>query len=186
VHAQGDGLKRALRVFVVALVAFTAWRLASPVHDALLVASSEATLHLFEPTNASVLEAGDGVMTVQRLDVDHRPMPIRLELITFFVVLLVALFAIDAPSIGMAPRVAVGLILLFFVQIFGTIAAVQSAYALHLGDWSVRNYSAFAVNFWFTAAQGFSIVGGPAATFGIWWGLREGDSSQLSAFGSQP
>lgn len=168
-----SSLARGALGFLLGLVLW--WALSVP-YARLLATLSEPLIHVAERPTVTHLIADGTELTIDRSDFPRdSPRPgLRLMDLTFNIILLTTLFAVNRPVLS--DRNVGGLLLaclaLVLVHVAAVVVNVQSIYALRLGAWSQRNYGVVARNFWGVAAHFYSLVGVFGASFALWWLFR--------------
>ncbi|HEX3069164.1 MAG TPA: hypothetical protein VHX14_11355 [Thermoanaerobaculia bacterium] len=151
------------------------WGLSAP-YARLLATMTEPLIRMVERPAVTRLIAGGTELTIDRDDFPRSsPRPgLTLMDLTANIILLTTLFAVNKRPVS--DRNIRGFVLaslaLAAVHIAAIIVNMESIYALRLGPWSERNYSAFARNFWGAAAHFYSIIGVFGAGFALWWLFR--------------
>ena len=127
-----------------------AWWLATPVYNRVLLRSAGAILDLCEHPAVTDLPAkGDHDAYVVRRDfppAHSLVYPFRVSDVHFHLLLLGALF-LAVPGIPWRERLgnlAVAVLITFAYDVLLVLFIVESAYATHLGAWSLAHYGAFA------------------------------------------
>ncbi len=166
-------LARGATGFLLGLVFW--WALSTP-YALVLATLSEPLIRVTERPAVTRLVPKGTELTVERTDFPRtspRPGLVLMEL-TSNIILLTTLFAVNRQPLG--DQNVKGLLLaslvLVVVHVAAVVANVQSIYALRLGPWSLRNYGAFARNFWGAAAHFYTLIGAFGAAFALWWIFR--------------
>ena len=150
------------------------------VYASFVAAAAQPLLRAMERPAVTRLTADERTIVVNREDFPRNsPRPqIRLDELTFNVILLTVLFASNVPSLS-TRNVSMFLIacaILAVTHVLAFIAAVESIYALRLGPWSAAHYGPFARNFWSATAHFYRIAGMFGIAFVLWWLLRDAPS----------
>ncbi len=182
--------RTALRLFLGFALALVAWSLFSQAYERLLAETSERILRTTERPSVTRLEAARGSVRVDRRDFPSgSPRPgLPAADIHFNFVLMISLFALDPhPWHGArVGRLAVALLLLFFIHAAALVFQVQSVYATALGPWSEAHYGALARNFWAGGFHFYQIAGRFAAPFALWWAFGRREGGLLAGVSSKP
>jgi hypothetical protein len=109
------------------------------------------------------------------------PLPtatIPADQLTYNIILLLALFASNPRSWGVANlrALAIAMVILFASHCAGLVISIESTYALRQGVWSEQHYSDTGANFWLTSELVFRIVGMFGVVFAAWWALSHSKS----------
>jgi len=130
------------------------WWLATPVYNRVLLRSAGGILYLVEhPAVTDLLAKGDHDAYVVRRDfppAHSLVYPFRVSDVHFHLLLLGALF-LAVPAIPWRERLgnlAAAVVVTIAYDVLLVVFIVESAYAAHLGAWSLAHYGAFARNFY--------------------------------------
>jgi len=138
--------------------------------------AAEPIIRFSETTPSTLLRLKGREVLVVKTDLPrgtNRP-GVPLYDLTFNVVLLSVLFAVDRATFSNRNVVAflLALLLLYFVHVFGLVAWINHLFATDTAQGRVNEYSAFSRAFWYKAIYFYRTVGGLALAVGIWWLLR--------------
>jgi hypothetical protein len=141
-----------------------------------VAATAQPILRMMERPAVTRLTADEETIVVNREDFPRNsPRPqIRLDELTFNVILLTVLFASNVPSLSTrnVTLFLMACLILAVTHVLAFIAAVESIYALRLGPWSAAHYGPFARNFWSGASHFYRIAGMFGIAFLLWWPTR--------------
>ena len=168
--------KAALRATLGFLVALGVWAALAQPYDVLLAKSATFVMRLFESPSVTMLTNDGPMLVVNRSDFDRRSKApaISGDDITFNVIILVALFALEQrPMRDRNIRgLLLALVILFGAHVAAVISEVMSIYVEKLGPWSYNHYGDFARNAWGVAWASYRTVLMYAIPFGLWWAFR--------------
>ncbi|HWS72900.1 MAG TPA: hypothetical protein VN605_12345 [Thermoanaerobaculia bacterium] len=158
------------------LVGLGLWAGFIGVYGSFVAATAQPLLRAMERPSVTRLTADEETIVVDREDFPRgSPRPqIRLDGLTFNVILLAVLFASNVPSLS-TRNVSMFLVacgILAATHVLALVAAIESIYALRLGPWSAAHYGVIARNFWSGAAHFYRIAGMFGIAFLLWWMLR--------------
>ena len=146
------------------------------VYGSFVAATAQPLLRAMERPSVTRLTADEETIVVNREDFPRgSPRPqIRLDGLTFNVILLTVLFASNVPSLSTrnVSMFLVACVILAATHVLALVAAVESIYALRLGPWSAAHYGPIARDFWSGAAHFYRIAGMFGIAFLLWWMLR--------------
>jgi hypothetical protein len=138
--------------------------------------TAQPLLRMMERPAVTRLTADEETIVVNREDFPRTsPRPqIRLDELTFNVILLTVLFASNVPSLSTrnVTLFLIACLILSVTHVLAFVAAVESIYALRLGPWSAAHYGPFARNFWSGASHFYRIAGMFGLAFLLWWPTR--------------
>lgn len=95
--------------------------------------------------------------------------------LTYNVILLAALFAMNRPFFGRRNlgAAAVSAIVLFVTHVGAAAVSLVTTYALRAGEWSARHYSPLEQDGWMSVEFSYRLAGMFAIAFALWWVTRE-------------
>ncbi len=166
-------------IFAKAAAGFLAgaalWFLFAGPYHAAVAAPAQLLIRSFESPGETRLKASDREVIVDREDFPpSSPRPgIPASDLDFNIALLGALFASTRKPLsdrGLG-RLLLACALLYLSHVLALVFAVESLYALDLGEWSRAHYGSFGRNFWATGAHFYRIAGMFALPFALWWAL---------------
>jgi hypothetical protein len=170
---------RSFKIFAKGAAGFLAgaaiWLLvAEPYHFA-VAAPAQALIRAFESPATTRLRPEGREVIVDRADFPpSSPRPsLPASDLDFNIALLTALFAsarrpLSDRGLG---RLLLACGVLYLSHVAALVFAVESLYALDLGEWSRAHYGPIARNFWATGAHFYRIAGMFALPFVLWWAL---------------
>lgn len=146
------------------------------IYGTFVAAAAQPLLRAMERPPVTRLIADEETIVVNREDFPRNsPRPqIRIDELTFNVILLTVLFASNVPSLSNrnVGMFLVACLILTVTHVLAFVAAVESIYALRLGPWSAAHYGPVARNFWSAASHFYRIAGMFGIAFLLWWMLR--------------
>lgn len=152
------------------------WTLSAPYND-VLAAFSEPIVRALERSPVTRLHAAQGNIVIERRDFPPgAPRPaIAAGNLTSNIVLLTALFATNtrASSKRNLSRFVLACGVLFVIHVIAVVINIHSIYALDLGAFSRKNYGAVSRTLWESGTHFYTIAGGFAAAFLLWWLQRD-------------
>ena len=155
------------------------------VYSGFIAATAQPLLRMMERPAVTRLTPDEETIVVNREDFPRNsPRPqIRVDGLTFNVILLTVLFASNVPSLSNrnVGMFLLACLILAVTHVLAFVASVESIYALRLGPWSAAHYGPFARNFWSAAAHFYRIAGMFGIAFLLWWTMRPGDPFILGA-----
>lgn len=146
------------------------------VYGTFIAAAAQPLLRAMEHPPVTRLVADEETIVVVRegFPPDSPRPQIRVDGLTFNVILLTVLFASNVPSLSNrnVGTFLIACLILALTHVLAFVAAVESIYALQFGAWSAAHYGPVARNFWSAAAHFYRIAGMFGIAFLLWWMLR--------------
>jgi glycerol uptake facilitator-like aquaporin len=165
-----------VRASIGFLLGLGLWAGFSGTYATFVAATAQPLLRMMERPPVTRLTAEEETIVVNREDFPRSsPRPqIRVDELTFNVILLAVLFASNVPSLSTRNVTAflIACLILAVTHVLAFVAAVESIYALRLGPWSAAHYGPIARNFWSGAAHFYRIAGMFGIAFLLWWMAR--------------
>lgn len=165
---------RALRFIASFLAGIALWWKATPLYNRLLCAVAEQPLHIDRRFAGALLVALERTVRVTSATTDLPMAYIPADLLTYNIILLFALFAINDRPLRLPNlrALAISLVVLFAAHVAGLLISVESTYALRMGTWSSVHYSDFGQDVWLGLELFYRIVGMFGVAFACWWVAR--------------
>jgi hypothetical protein len=146
------------------------WSSAAPAYNRLLCIVAQPLLHIdrrFAAATLLTLERMVRVTSSTTLPVADIPA----DLLTYNVILLIALFALNDRALRWKNVRAflISFVVIAIAHVAGLLIAIESTYAMRMGAWSEQHYSAFTIDFWLASELFYRIVGMFGLAFACWF-----------------
>jgi hypothetical protein len=151
----------------------TLWIVARGPYDDLMAGVAGPILRRIEPS-VTWVRTVDGRIDVDRTDLPSKTIHVEARLFTFNLIFLFTLFATNAGPVSRRnlARFAISWAILALTQALGVVAGAESVFSHTFGQWSDAHYSGLAADASLAIAQGYTLVGGYAIVFALWWIAR--------------
>lgn len=160
-----------IRFVLAVVVAFALWWASRPLYDLLLTNATAAVLRSTERGAATDLHYRGGTVSVFRAGLrGENAGTIRPSYLTFNLILFLTLAFATArkPLPRWLLRFAIALVVICVIHLFAMWVAAKTMIAVTAAAQG-RGEIGFSGNLLFGIYQGYSVIGGPAVAFAIWW-----------------
>jgi hypothetical protein len=158
-------------VVLAAVVAFALWWASRPLYEPLLTNVTAVILRVTERSAATDLHYGEGVVTVFRAGLrDENAGTIRPSYLTFNLILFLTLAFATArrPLNRWLLRFGIALTVICAIHLLALWVAAKTMIVMTAAAQG-RGEIALGDNILFGIYQGYSVIGGPAVAFAVWW-----------------
>lgn len=99
-----------------------------------------------------------------------------MDLLSYNLILLAALFALNRPFFARRNLIAlaISLAILVVTHIVAAAVSIIATYATRSGEWSTAHYSPFEQDLWMALEYVYRLAGMFAVAFALWWAFRPG------------